>query len=699
MELTRMWDIIRRRKWIILQALVVVTVMAVLGSYLMTPSYESASKILIVKAKRGAGFDLASVGLSSLSSIITTSSDLNVNKVLATSRPYLENMVTRLQLRDGQGNLITSEKLTQTGPVSTIKGAILPEPRIRISQYEGTDILQITGVSPSPEETMMMANTLAGIMVDENQKNVRAEYKNARLFIEDQMKEVKEAYNKALRNITDFRKEEQTLDLTFETKLATEKMAELLKEKEDNVIDLAQARAELSRLKAQLAKESPSFLSASALQENPQIDVLKKRLTDLQLQLAEALSELTEKHPQVLSLKEQIRMAEAELEKEIGVYRSSAPDLTALERKIASLEAHLTGVNADLDKYFKSFSGLPEKVHKQAGLDMDLNVTQLRYSSLLDSLHQVEMAEASTLADIRVVEPAVRPLTPVSPQMAVNAVLGVLVGLVFGLGIAFVMEYQDDAIRTAEDVKELIPIDLMGTVPMFKRTKRLISVKDSNDPLFESYRRIRNYPSMDDRSIKSLLITSPGPGEGKSTTVVNLGISLAREGKKVMVVDMDLRRASLHAYLSVPNRVGMTDILRQEVALDDAIQATSVEGLSIISSGSSCPDPGVLIESGELGSLISELRTRFDIVIVDSAPVLVKSDALVMAKHVDGSIIVLESKKTTRRAAHVLVDILVKAGIEPLGFILNRFSIQKGKHFYHQYYYGQGHYGKELLTS
>jgi capsular exopolysaccharide synthesis family protein len=202
---------------------------------------------------------------------------------------------------------------------------------------------------------------------------------------------------------------------------------------------------------------------------------------------------------------------------------------------------------------------------------------------------------------------------------------------------------------------------------------------------------------MDNGSVRSLLITSPGPNEGKSTTVVNLGISIARERKRVVLVDMDLRRASLHAYFNLPNHIGMTDILQGEASVDEAVQATPVEGLNIISSGPAFPDAGVLIESGQVGPLISELTTQFDMVIIDSAPVLVKSDALVLAKHVDGPIIVIESEKTTRQAARELTDILAEADIKPLGFILNRFSIKKGQHLYHQYYYG--HHGGELLVA
>lgn len=697
MALTRIWEVVRRRKWVIIQALIVVTFVSVIGSYLITPSFQASCKILIKKAQKGA-VDLRSLGLPGLSSSITTSTDLDVHKVLAASRPYIEDMVFKLQMRDEKGNLIDSDKVTRAGAVSTIKERIFPKPTIRISQYQGTDILQIKATSPHPQEAMMMANSLGEIMVDENRTQMRAEYKSARIFLGDQMTKVKERYNTALLKMTDFKKQEKTLDLKIETKLATEKMAELLKQKEDNVIELAQANAKLGRLRQQISKQSPEFLSAYTLKENPQIEALKKRLTELRLRFTEASAELAERHPLVLSLNEQIKTAEAKLKKETEVYRSPAPELTAIERQISSLEAHLKGVNADIDKYFKALGGLPDKGHKPASLDMELNVTQQTYSSLLDSLYQIGIAESATLSEIRVVEPAVKPFSPVSPNKAINGVLGVFVGLVFGLGLAFLMEYLDDTIRTAEDVKEFSPIALIGTVPRFEPKKiPLISVKDPNDPIYESYRRIRNYLTMNEAPVRSLLITSAGPDEGKSTTVVNLGISVACEGKKVLIIDTDLRRASLHAYFDVPNERGMADLLQGKTSMDEAIQPTGVEGLSMIPSGLPSPDPGGLIESDQMGRIISELKTRFDVVILDSAPVLIKSDALVMDRYVDGSVIVLASEKTTRQAANELLDILAKAHIKPLGFILNRSSVRKGKYYYHDPY--PSHYVGELSGS
>jgi len=662
----------------------------------MTPSYQASSKILVMKAKQGI-LDLDSIALSQLSPMILARPDVDVNRVLAASRLYINKMISRLQLRDKKGHLVKADDLTQGDAMGQW---FFAQPSLSVTQHQETDILEIKATSGDAEEAMMMANTLADIVVDQNQVQLRAEYGRVRNFLEDETAKANERYKAALRNVKEFKKQEKSIDLEAETKLAVERMAALLRKKEEDIIALAEVRAKMSRLKEQLRKESPEFLSASTLKDNPQIEILKKRLTELKLQLTQATADVTERHPQVLALREQINMAEAELMREIQIYRSSAPELTTLEREIAALQAHLKGVNEEIDKSFVNMGVLPDKAFERANLDMEINIAQQTYISLLDTLSQTGMAEATVLSKIRIIEPATKPISPVRPNKALNSALGVLMGLVFGLGLVFVMEYRDDSIRTAEDVRELRPIAFMGAIPRFQGEEApLISARDPNDPLYESYRRIRTHIEVIDhvreRGLRSFLITSPGPGEGKSTTAANLGICVAREGKKVAIIDMDVRRASLHTYFDVPNDVGLGDLLQGQTSVDEAIQATGVKGLSIIPSGPPFPDPGGMMESDKMGQILSELRARFDLVVLDSAPLLVKSDALVLARHVDGLIIVLESEKTTRRAAYELVDLLTKAQICPLGFVLNRFSLKKGTYSYHQYYYG--HYGKALI--
>ncbi len=692
MELSTIWDLLKRRKWIIIQAALVVAAAAFAWSLAVKPVYTATSKILLMKAKRGV-LDIGAIG-SQLASVIQTTSDVDVNRVLASAKPILEKVAIRLQLRDQNGQIVVPSEPERL----SLKDRFTPRSYISVSQYRDTDILSLKAYSTDPLEAATMANTLAKLMVDQNQQDMKSEYQNARIFLEKQVVTVRDKYDSLLKDLLAFQKREKSIDLDVETKLAAEKMVELLKEKEDNVIDLAQAQAKLSRLKEQLGKENPDFVSASALNESPQIEIIKKRLTELRLQIAEAQSELTQTHPHVQALQKQIDMAEAELKREIAVYQASAPELTQLDRQIASLKAHLVAVDGEIERYLDALGGIPDKVYQQASLNKEINVAREGYSTLLQFLHQLGIAEAATLAEIRTIEWAEVPRLPGSPGLSLTVAIGLFMGLLMGTGLALFLEYMDDTVRNTNDVKQFQPIGLIGAIPRFQPEEAiLISTKDPNDPIYESYRTIRNYLSMNERRLPALLITSAGPKEGKSTTVVNLGICLAHEGKKVVIVDTDLRRPSLHGYFDLANDVGVKDFLSGSNDVDSILQETPVPGLSVVPSGSPYPDSGRLIESDRMAELVSELKRRFDVVILDSAPVLVKSDALILSKHVDGSIVVVESGKTTRRAIHEMLDAMAKTRTKPLGIVLNGLPIDKGKHVYQQLY--GGHYDEQVFCS
>ncbi|MBW2209217.1 MAG: hypothetical protein JRG79_20140, partial [Deltaproteobacteria bacterium] len=182
MELLRIWAVVVRRKWTVIQAVVLITLVAGLGSYLVTPTYQASSKILIKQSKKGTIGDLAGFGIPGLSSAFSTSANTDVSEVLASSRPYLEEVISKLQLSDDEGDLLRPDGLTSSGIVDGLKRRLWPRPRIAVNQYRDTDILQIKASSQDPSEAMMMANTLAEIMVDRNQTQMRAEYRSATTF-------------------------------------------------------------------------------------------------------------------------------------------------------------------------------------------------------------------------------------------------------------------------------------------------------------------------------------------------------------------------------------------------------------------------------------------------------------------------------------------------------------------------------------
>jgi succinoglycan biosynthesis transport protein ExoP len=692
MELRRIWEIIWRRKWIIIQAFLVISLTAIVGSFLTTPIYETSAKVLI-KTSDTASSLLSSIGLQDFSSLILGSeTETETYVALATIRPVLDTVISKLQLRTSDGDLMKADDLQNW---NVFLNAIFSEPRSEITQVEDTDLFEIKARGPDPEETAMIANTLAEIYIEENLKYRKEEYRSARRFIDDQIKLVRAGYREVLGEIKRFKIREKTVDLEKETKIAIEKIAELMKEKEDNIIDISETRAKLETLKAQLGRQSETIVSGSAISENPQIGLLKKALSDLELLLAGMSPEKRPGHPDVVALKQKIKKARAGLKAEMDIFQESSTDLQRLERELAASEAHLKGVNTDIDKYLPMLYSIPGKALTQSQLELKLVVSQEMYSSLLEYLYQVGIAEAMTLSDIRLVETAAVPDIdePKSPNELLNGIIGSFLGLVFGFSLGFLVDYLDDTIKNPDEAKEL-GITLLGTVPKFRRKEsHIISQRDPKDPISEAYRTIRNslkFASLD-KPIKSLLITSSMQGEGKSTTVVNLGISIAREGKKVLLVDADLRKPAIHEILEVSNSIGVTTILAGEVKLEDAIKRTEIEGLSILTSGPVLPDPAGMIESAKMGQLIKDLAQQHDIVILDSPPILVTNDSIMLARYVDSSISILESGRITRRAFSQARGFFEQANIQLIGVVLNKFKIQRGEYYYY-YYYRRGYY-------
>lgn len=689
MDIKEFFYILRRRKWVVIQAFLVIVSTTITLTYLIPPTYETYAKLLIMTSPTSSSASLFSSTLKDFGSLVSSGStaEISTSIAVASVRPVIEPVIKKYDLKGRDGKPMSPDTLLKPG----ILVYIFSLPYVSITQLLDANLFTITCGTKDPKLSQGIANSLAKEIVEFNIKLAREEYSSAKSFIERQIKKVTRDYYKYQSDLKRFKEREQTVDLDSEIKVAIEKVAELYKQKEDNVIDLEQAKAKLRVLKEQVGKMDSTRILPSVMTENPTVKTQRDKIGELEILLVKATQELTEDHPEVVSIRSQLKKAHENLANEIQVYQSSNNLLSDLEREFASLEVHLVGVNADIDKYSALFRALPEKVMSQARLQLQLSVAENIYRFLLQRKSEIGIAEATTISNIRVVDPAYElPIgKPTKPKKVVNFAVGIFLGLFSGIGFALLFEKLDVTIKSTEDMAKIKNVVSLGVVPLIKKGAPLvISKRKLIDPVCESYRTVRNSIRFSclDNPLKRILITSAGPGEGKTLTAVNLSISIAREGKKVLLMDADLRRSMVHMYFNMDDKVGVTSVLLGEKDIKDAIFKTEQEGLFVMPAGTVPVDPAKLLESLKMHQLIVDLAEKFDVVILDTAPTLVLDDAIILSQHTDGVVVVVESGRTTVQAVTQMEEIFRLAKVVLLGYVLNKQKTLRGTSDYYRYY-------------
>lgn len=329
----------------------------------------------------------------------------------------------------------------------------------------------------------------------------------------------------------------------------------------------------------------------------------------------------------------------------------------------------------------------------------------------LDSLDQQMTSLQAQLANVpvpstdsaQVVSPGGLPGSPSSPDYVRNAALAIVVGLGFGIAIAFVRERLDDRITSREDLEGILGVSVLAVVPKVrgwrKRSQVNMFVRDKpKSPAAEAYRTIRTNVDYLARTndIKVIALTSPSLGEGKTTTTANLALTMAQTGKRVIAVGCDLRKPRLHRFFNVSNTHGLTDLLTSDVPVGSIVALTGEETLRVIPSGPVPPNPSELLGSDAMNQFIHDIRTQADYILLDTSPVLAVSDAAILAPRCDGVIVLVDATSTTRTAVKVMREQLEQVGSRILGGIYNNFDPKHTKSYPGYYrYYTYGYKGSE----
>ena len=303
--------------------------------------------------------------------------------------------------------------------------------------------------------------------------------------------------------------------------------------------------------------------------------------------------------------------------------------------------------------------------------------------------------QASQLNNIRIMDYARTPGSPIKPRKRQNAMLGLLMGLFLGGGLAFFMEYLDTSVRTAEDVEKHLSWPVLGIIPRFDQTFRGETSQSDIQPVVrkhtksvpaEAYRTLQTNIQLAnlDRPPRSIAITSAGPLEGKSTTAVNLAVALAQKESKVLLVDADLRRSVIHKILHLDNSTGLADLVTDDAQPEAVIkQFHSVDNLWVLTSGSIPSDPSELLGSSQMKSLVEQMTKEYSYVIFDTPPLMSVSDAAVLASQVDGILVVVRPGKLKGEIPRRIKELLGRIGTPVLGCVLNGVEHSPGSYYYY----------------
>ncbi len=634
------------------------------------------------------------------------------NQILS-SRALSERVVRKLGLHHDPDFLgVPEERRKEWSRASVEQAAAHLQGKLRVEQVEGTRLVRLKLQDVDPARAQLLANTLAEAYVEKNVEDRLASTASALRWLSTQLEDFRKKLSESELALHAFKKDNQVLSVGLE-----DKQNLIARDIERYSEELARAKARRIELGARLAElrqavsDDPMRVHASIVLENPRVRELRAEIQRKEEELAGASVRYGEAHPLVVSLQRRLERARGQLREEIeGIVQSVERDVSEASRTIGSLESEL-------------------RTLREAGLR--LNLLEIEYNRLTrerennEKIYQIvlarttetDMARALPVANVRILDRAVEPQAPVKPRVLLNMVAGAFGGILLGLGLALVLSRMDHRLKDVRDV-ERIGVPLLGLVPTLGEVaeargraraaqrgklaapeaheeRDLVVSLHPKSVAAEAIRSIRtNLVFMSvEQPLRTLLVTSPSPQEGKTTLAVNLAVAIAQSGKRVVLVDTDLRRPRIHHVFGLSNERGVSTVLVGEVELERTIQQTAEPGLFVVSSGPVPPNPSELLHSGGFQEFVDALAERFDIVVFDSPPVNIVTDAAVVAAQVDGVVTIAYAHRTTRDALRMAVRRIHEVGARFFGVVFNGADKRSGSYGYgYGGYYRYGYY-------
>ena len=604
--------------------------------------------------------------------------------------------------------------------------------QLNVKNIKGTDILEVSYKSTVPQEAAVAVNQLMSFYLNGNIFANRTEAVAAVGFIENQLPNSEATVHQAEVALRKFQQENNVVDLSAESKSAVAVIADLENQITKARTALTDADAQSAVLQNRLYMNSKEAVDATAIAQSPGVQNLLQQVQQIESQLAIARTRYNEVYPAIVQLKSQRASLENLLQNRVrqvvgtqkqepngniqngSLKQQLTADLVGLEARRLGLTKQVSALLNVLATYKQRANALPELQQRQRELERQLQAAQSIYTTLLQRLQETRVEENRNVGNVRIVEKAKVPEVPVAPDKLKNLVLGSLAGILLAISTALVLDILDTSIKTVREAREIFGYTLLGLIPFYRfdgvKSKKTIFpdknpeqsipkivVRDTpRSPISESYRMLQaNLKFLNsDTELKVMVVTSSVPQEGKSTISANLAMVMAQSGRRVLLVDADMRRPVQHQILDLINDAGLSNVLVGQAELKTVIKEVS-NNLHVLSAGVIPPNPMALLDSQRMASLVKNFSDCYDFVIIDTPNLNVAADALILGKMADGILIVVRPGLVDSASAASAKEFLEQSSQNVLGLVVNG-VIQENKLYS---YYAKENYAEEDSTT
>lgn len=701
------WRILRKRKTVVVLTMVLVGVITFMTTLMLRPRsvYEARASVKVERVTTMAGLFLEVLTYPSGDNMATQA-------LVIKGFPVLEKVARDLKLIPSD---VPSEKVMTSEDYLRILANL--QSRITTEQEGNTNIINITVTAHTPKEAKNIANLVVEKYREENILSRNRQVFEAKRFIEDQLKQVEARLKESEERLNTFKREHDVVSLTDEQRILLERFSFTEGERDKTLGEVKEVQYQIDLLKQGKSIPLERVERIFTREETSVIGRLNTKLSELLLERDNLLINLLPQHPQV-----------KEAEKRIANLRDEM--VNQLKTKLKGLTKRLEFTNSEMAGLNKRIEGLPGTAVELSRLERDVKVNDDLYTMLKSKYQEVLIREAEKVEEVSIVRTALEPTAPKNPpRTVVNTALGVFIGLVFGLVFAFIFESLDTSIGAIEDVEEFLQAPVLGVIPNIDRDEVASLLKVSHPDLkgedagvylnlishfipdsiaAESYKSLRTNVMFlgTDRAVRNMMITSSSPNEGKTITLLNLAITIAQMGRRVLLVDADFRNSKLHEYFGLDRAPGfsdailgnyrwedvvrtITDIMLGRWKVEDVLATPGLDNISVVTSGMHVTQPSEFLNSSRVVDIIKGMSDNYDFILFDSPPVLPVADAVILGGKMDGVLLVYKVGSIARSALKRAKFVLDNVGTKVLGLVLNGLKPEISPDFYHisyQYY-------------